>query len=158
MRGSRPFTACALVSCAHTRWSWASTPSSRCSPIPTSLWTRLLSTCWPARRHPMPSPSSRHRSTPSTPGIPWRARAGRLAPAPPLKAWCATCWSYRVSCRAAWTMCAWRAARPIPRHSPMPIARRWVRARPRPRRHKWHSTPSTRLRRAAKPWRMRRDS
>lgn len=29
-------------------------PSSRCSPIPTSLWTRLLSMCWPARRRPMP--------------------------------------------------------------------------------------------------------
>ncbi len=33
-------------------------PSSQCSPIPTSLWTRLLSMCWPARRRPMPPPSS----------------------------------------------------------------------------------------------------
>ena len=158
MRGSRPFTACARVSCAHMRWSWASIPSSRCSPIPTSLWTRLLSMCWPARRRPMPPPSSPLRLRPSTLGIPWRARVGRLAPVPPLKDWCATCWSYRASCRAAWTMCAWRAARLTPRRLPTPIARRWVRARPRPKRHRWHSTPSTRLRRAAKPWRMRRDS
>ena len=69
-----------------------------------------------------------------------------------------TCWSYRASCRAVWTTCAWRAARPIPRHSPMPIVRRWAQARPRPRKRRWHSMPSTRLRRAAKPWRMWRDS
>ena len=87
----------------------------------------------------------------STPGIPWRARAGRLAPIPPSKAWCATCWSYRASFRAAWTMCAWRAARPTPRRLPMPIVRRWAQARPRPRKRRRHSTPSTRLRRAAKP-------
>ena len=51
-----------------------------------------------------------------------------------------------------------RAARPTPRRLPMPIVRRWAQARPRPRKRRWHSTPSTRLRRAAKPWRMRRDS
>ena len=70
----------------------------------------------------------------------------------------ATIWSCRASCRAVWTTCAWRAGRPIPRHSPMPIARRWAQARPRPRRRRWHSTPLTRSRRVAKPWRMRRDS
>ena len=92
---------------------------------------------------PMPPPSSPLRLRPSTLGIPWRARVGRLAPVPPLKDWCATCWSYRASCRAAWTMCAWRAARLTPRRLPTPIARRWVRARPRPKRHRWHSTPSS---------------
>ena len=158
MRGSRPFTACVRASCARMRWSWASIPSSRCLPIPMSLWIRLLSMCWPERRRPMPPPSSPLRLKASTPGIPWQARVGRLAPVPPLKDWCATCWSYRASCRAAWTMCAWRAARLTPRRLPTPIARRWVRARPRPKRRRWHSTPSTRLRRAAKPWRMRRDS
>ncbi len=89
---------------------------------------------------------------------PMAGEGGSLAAVRPLKDWCATCWSYRASCRAAWTMCAWRAARLTPRRLPTPIARRWVRARPRPKRHRWHSTPSTRLRRAAKPWRMRRDS
>ena len=158
MRGSRPFTACARVSCARTRWSWASTLSSRCSPIPTSSWIRLSSMCWVARRYPMPPPSSRHRSRPSTLGIPWRARAVPLAPARPSRVWCATCWSCRASCRAVWTTCAWRAARPIPRRSPMPIARRWAQARPRPRRHRRRSMPSTRSRRAARPWSMRRDS
>ena len=34
------------------------------------------------------------------------------------------------ACRAVWTTCAWRAARPTPRRSPMPIARRWAQARP----------------------------
>ncbi len=63
-----------------------------------------------------------------------------------------------TSCRAAWTMCAWRAARPTPRRLPMHIVWRWAQARPRPRKRRRHSTPSTRLRRAAKPWRMRRDS
>ena len=58
---------------------------------------------------------------------------------------------------AAWTTCAWRAARPIPRHSPMPIVRRWAQARPRPRKRRWRSMPSMRLRRAARPWPMRRD-
>ena len=62
------------------------------------------------------------------------------------------------SCRAAWTTCAWRAARSMPRPLPMPIDRRWVRARRRPKRRRWHSTPSMRLRRAARPWPMRRDS
>ncbi len=81
-----------------------------------------------------------------------------LAPVPPSKAWCATCWSYRASFRAAWTMCALRVAKPTPRRLPMPIVRRWVQARLRPRKRRRHSTPSTRLRRAAKPWRMRRDS
>ena len=52
-----------------------------------------------ARRRPMPRPSSPLRLRPSTLGIPWRARVGRLAPVPPSKAWCATCWSYRASCR-----------------------------------------------------------
>ena len=90
-------------------------PSSRCSPIPTSSWIRLLSMCWVARRHPTPPPSSRHRSRPSMPGIPWRARAVPLAAVRPSRVWCATCWSCRASCRAVWTTCAWRAARPIPR-------------------------------------------
>ena len=91
----------------------------------------------------------------------WYPMAGEGGPfgaGTTIKGWCATCWSYRASCRVAWTMCAWRAARPTPRRLPMPIVRRWVRARPRPRKRRWHSTPSTRSRRVAKPWRMRCDS
>ena len=47
---------------------------------------------------------------------------------------------------------------PIPRHLPMPIVRRSARARPRPRRRRWRSMPSTRSRRATRPWRMWRGS
>ena len=76
----------------------------------------------------------------------WYPMAGEGGPfgaGTTIKGWCATCWSYRASCRVAWTMCAWRAARPTPRRLPMPIVRRWVRARPRPRKRRWHSTPSS---------------
>lgn len=111
-----------------------------------------------ARRRPMPRPSSLPRSRSSTlvshggrGRAVWRryhhqrpgARpAGVIEPASGRHGRCA------------------RGARPS-RHLgrlPMHIVRRWAQARPRPRKHRWHSTPSTRLRRAAKPWRMRRDS